>query len=185
MDVDYANSKGSYVITQVAKEMSLATSDIITWNDYRKEDGESTFGLLSSNLPGRPVRCEHGQGPIRLRPDSGDRVLAAVFPPIKGILCIYDRETKTFAALPGADDKQYVQSNPTWSPDGRYIVFARANAYQLKQTSRDNRLLLTEDECEEFVKGGRNPFDLTCTAFPSMAARAVKPNRSKGRLTTD
>jgi hypothetical protein len=51
MDVDYANSKGSYVITPVAEEMTLATSDIITWNDYRKEDGEDSFGLLSQISP--------------------------------------------------------------------------------------------------------------------------------------
>ncbi|MHC4751899.1 MAG: hypothetical protein ACYTFW_18750, partial [Planctomycetota bacterium] len=51
MDVDYANSKGSYVITRIAEQMVLATSDIITWNDYRKEDGEQTFGLLSQLSP--------------------------------------------------------------------------------------------------------------------------------------
>jgi cytochrome c553 len=39
MDVDYANSKASYVITQVTEQMTLATSDIITWKDYRKGDG--------------------------------------------------------------------------------------------------------------------------------------------------
>jgi len=51
MDVDYANNQGSYVMTRVAREMVLATSEIITWNDYRKEDGERTFGLLSQVSP--------------------------------------------------------------------------------------------------------------------------------------
>ena len=31
---------------------------------------------------------------------------------IKGILAVYYRESGTFRALPGADDPQYVQSNP-------------------------------------------------------------------------
>ncbi|MDH7502653.1 MAG: hypothetical protein QHJ82_08080, partial [Verrucomicrobiota bacterium] len=51
MDVDYANSKASYIITRTAPEMRLATSDIITWNDYRREDGRQTFGLLSQISP--------------------------------------------------------------------------------------------------------------------------------------
>jgi hypothetical protein len=38
MDVDYANNKGSYVITRVARDMTLATSDILTWDGYRPED---------------------------------------------------------------------------------------------------------------------------------------------------
>jgi len=56
MDVDYANSKGSYVITRTAEKMVLATSDIMTWDDYKREDGELTFGLLSQVSPdGRDV----------------------------------------------------------------------------------------------------------------------------------
>jgi hypothetical protein len=51
MDVDYANSKGSYIITKISRQMVLATSDIITWNSYREEDGEQTFGLLSQSAP--------------------------------------------------------------------------------------------------------------------------------------
>ena len=30
--------------------------------------------------------------------------------------------------LPGADDPRYVQTNAVWSPDGKYLVFARAEA---------------------------------------------------------
>ena len=30
--------------------------------------------------------------------------------------------------LPGADDPSYVQTNAVWSPDGKYLVFARAEA---------------------------------------------------------
>jgi hypothetical protein len=54
MDVDYANNKGSYVIKEVTEEMLLAPSDIITWSDYRKEDGQQTFGLLSQISPDGP-----------------------------------------------------------------------------------------------------------------------------------
>jgi len=62
MDVDYANSKGSYVITRVKEEMTLAASDIITWNDRR------------------PLRRQHCQGQVRLRAQTGAGLLAVVLP---------------------------------------------------------------------------------------------------------
>jgi len=160
MDVDYANSKGSYVITRIAEQMLLATSDIITWNDYRKEDGEQTFGLLSQISP-------DGRFVVSMVKDKSVFVpmpplaFSQLFFPIKGILCIYDTQTRTFQSLPGADDPQYVQSNPTWSPDGKYIVFARAKAYDLKHTEGMGNLLLTREECREFTEDGKTfLFDL-------------------------
>jgi tetratricopeptide (TPR) repeat protein len=72
-----------------------------------------------------------------------------LFFPVKGILTVYSRETGTFSALPGANEKKYVQSNPSWSPDGKYIVFARSNAFTLKSTREG--VLLTIEECREFI----------------------------------
>ena len=156
MDVDYANSKGSYVISPVAEEMVLAASDIITWNDYRKEDGEQTFGLLSQVSPdGRFVVTTVKDKSVFV--PMPPLAYSQLFFPIKGILCIYNRQTQTFHSLPGADDPNYVQSNPSWSPDGRYIVFARAKAYDLKDTRGKGKLLLAREECREFTEDGK-PF---------------------------
>jgi len=44
---------------------------------------------------------------------------------------------------------------PSWSPDGRYIVFARANAYQLKSKQAEGELLLREQDCAEFLSEGK------------------------------
>lgn len=154
MDVDYANSKGSYIITRVAEEIVLATSDIITWNDYKKEDGEQTFGLLSDISPdGRYVVSTVKDKSVFV--PMPDLAFSQLFFPIKGILCIYDRQTQTFQALPGADDPQYVQSNPAWSPDRKYIVFARSKTYDLKNTKGKGKLLLTREECKEFTEDGK------------------------------
>lgn len=173
MDVDYANSKGSYVITQVAQKMVLATSDIITWNDYRREDGEQTFGLLSQISPdGRFVISTVKDKSVFVpRPD---RAFSQLFFPLKGILCTYDRQSRTFYALPGADDPQYVQSNPTWSPDGKYIVFARAKAYDLKETRGKGKVLLTREECKEFVQDGR-PFLFDLYRIPFNEGKGGNP----------
>ena len=156
MDVDYANSKGSYVITAIQPQMTLATSDIITWDDYKKEDGEQTFGLLSQMSPdGRYVVSTVKDKSVFV--PMPDLAFSQLFFPIKGILCVYDRQTRTFNALPGADDPAYVQSNPSWSPDGRHILFARAKAYDLQNTKGRGKILLTRDECKEFVEDGK-PF---------------------------
>jgi tetratricopeptide (TPR) repeat protein len=178
MDVDYANSKGSYVISRVAEEMVLATSDIITWNDYKKEDGELTFGLLSQVSPdGRFVVSTVKDKSVFV--PMPPLAFSQLFFPIKGILCIYDRQTHTFQSLPGADDPEYVQSNPAWSPDGKYIVFARAKAYDLKDTKGMGNLLLTREECKEFTEDGK-PFLFDLYRIPFNDGKGGKPEPIQG-----
>jgi tetratricopeptide (TPR) repeat protein len=178
MDVDYANNKGSYVITRVAREMVLATSDIITWNDYRKEDGERTFGLLSQVSPdGRHVVSTVKDRSVFVPKPGLD--FSQLFFPIKGILAVHDRQSGTFRALRGADDPRFVQSNPTWSPDGKQIVFARAAAYSLKHTVGGGTVLLTPEECQEFLKDGK-PFLFDLYRIPFNGGQGGKPEPLEG-----
>ncbi len=160
MDVDYANDKGSFAIAKTGEDIVLNNETIISWADFRKEDGQLTFGLLSQISPdGRYAVSTVKDRSVFVPKD--DLMYSQLFFPLKGILCVYDREKKTYKALPGADDPQYVQSNPAWSPDGRYIVYARSKAYELKSISNTGRILLTQEECEEFLKDGKTfLFDL-------------------------
>lgn len=178
MDVDYANNKASYVITDVAEQMTLATSDIITWSDYRKEDGQQTFGLLSQISPdGRYVLSTVKDASVFVpRPELA---FSQLFFPIKGILCVYDRQEQTFKSFPGADDPQYVQSNPSWSPDGKYVVFARARAYKLKNVTGPRRVLLTPEQCEEFLKDGK-PFLFDLYRIPFNGGKGGEPEPIEG-----
>ena len=156
MDVDYANSKGSYVITRIQEQMKLNSSDIITWNDFRPEDKELTFGLLSQISPdGRYVLSTVKDKSVFV-PMEG-LYYSQLFFPLKGIVAWYDRVTETYAALQGACDPKYVQSNPTWSPDGKTILFARAETYDLRHTQGEGKTILTREECKEFVEDGK-PF---------------------------
>jgi len=165
MDVDYGNNKGSYVITGVRKEMVLASHEIITWNDYGKQEGKRTLGLLSQISPdGRyVVSTVRDQSVFVPQPELA---FSQLFFPIRGILAVYDRRTGQFTALPGADDPRLVQSNPTWSPDGKQIVFARSQAYDLNSAAAAGKILLTPEDCAEFVGDGKPfLFDLYRVAF--------------------
>jgi tetratricopeptide (TPR) repeat protein len=178
MDVDYANSKGSYIITRVAEQMLLATSDIITWNDYKKEDEEQTFGLLSQVSPDGRVVVSTVKDKSVFVP-MPPLAFSQLFFPVKGILCSYDRQMHTFQSLPGADDPKYVQSNPSWSPDGKYIVFARAEAYDLKDTKGGGKVLLTREECKEFTEDGK-PFLFDLYRIPFNGGKGGKPEPVEG-----
>lgn len=164
MDVDYANSKGSYVITRVQPEMSLNSSDIITWNDYKKEDREQTFGLLSQISPdGRYVLSTVKDKSVFVPMDG--LYYSQLFFPLKGVIACYDRQNDKFTGLKGACDPKYVQSNPTWSPDGKTILFAKTETYDLKNTQGEGKTLLTRAECKEFVEDGK-PFQFKIYQVP-------------------
>ncbi|MBL7219611.1 MAG: tetratricopeptide repeat protein [Phycisphaerae bacterium] len=178
MDVDYANSKGSYVIQATAEEMYLKKDNIITWDDYKKEEDEFTFGLLSQISPDGKyaISTVKDRSVFIPRPDLA---FSQLFFPIKGILVVYNRQTRTFKALPGADDKQLVQSNPVWSPDGKHIVFARNKVYHIKHVRDRKAVLLNAEESREFVKEGKTfLFDLY--RIPFNGGKGGKPLPLRG-----
>ncbi|MBM4043138.1 MAG: tetratricopeptide repeat protein, partial [Planctomycetes bacterium] len=171
MDVDYANDKGSYAISPVAPSMVLDKEKIITWSDYRREDGELTFGLLSQVSPdGRFVVSTVKDRSVFV--PKPDLEFSQLFFPVKGILGVHTRATGDFAALPGADDRRFVQSNAMWSPDGQWLVFARAEALALKHITHNNALL-TEEECQEFLKDGK-PFRFDLYRIPFHGGKGGK-----------
>jgi len=178
MDVDYANSKASYVITRTAPEMRLATSDIICWDDYRREDGQQTFGLLSQISPDGHyvVSTVKDRSVFVPRPDLA---FSQLFFPLKGILAVYDRDAKAYAPLPGADDPAFVQSNPTWSPDGQWVVFARNRAAELEKSPNAGSIVLTPQECEEFLKRGKE-FKYELWRVPFNAGKGGKAEPLRG-----
>ena len=153
MDVDYANDKGSYVISDIEKETDLTLDKIITWSDYKREDGQATFGLLSQISPGgRYVASMVKDRSIFIAKD-GDIAYSQLFFPIKGIIVIYDRKTKKMFSLKGADNPKYCQANPNWSPDGKYLIFARAKAYHSDKVERYKTAVIPAKAAEEFLKG--------------------------------
>jgi tetratricopeptide (TPR) repeat protein len=129
------NDKGMYTLVPVAKQMTIRNQDVISWSSFPTESGSPVrVGFMSQVSPdGRYVVTT-------IRPPGSksssfyyvanfkDYRFLQVFYPTRGILAWYDRETKKFQPLPGADDPRFVQASAVWSPDGKYLVFARAEA---------------------------------------------------------
>jgi tetratricopeptide (TPR) repeat protein len=129
------NNKGLYALVPVARKMTVRTQDMISWAKFTGEiDPQSRLGFMSQVSPdGRYVATT-----IKPPGTKGwqfyyisnflDYRFLQVFYPTRGILAWYDRENKKMQPLPGADDPNLVQASGMWSPDGKYLVFARAEA---------------------------------------------------------
>jgi tetratricopeptide (TPR) repeat protein len=164
LDVDYGNDKGGYAILPVSPQMEMNDEKIISWSDYEKDDGEATFGLLSQISPdGRYVISTVKDRAVFVATPGIE--FSQLFFPIKGILVVYDTVTEAYTALPGADDPAYVQSNPTWSPDGKSIVFARTEVYQKDSIADASSILLNENDVPEFIED-KEPFKFNLYRVP-------------------
>ena len=178
LDVDYANDKGSYAILPVSSQIVMNDEKIITWSDYKKDDGDATYGLLSQVSPdGRYVISTVKDRAVFVATPGIE--FSQLFFPIKGILVVYDTRTGKYQPLPGADDPRFVQSNPTWSPDGKSIVFARSKAYQKDSIANATSVLLSEKDVPEFVKD-KQPFKFDLYRIPFNGGRGGRAEPIEG-----
>ena len=134
IDVDGpANDKGLYAVVPIAKKMSIQNKDIVQWNTDGQA-GKVRVGFMSQVSPdGRYVVSTFAGSQLDISntyyvTNFKDYRFLQVFYPTRGILEWYDRTTSKREPLPGADDSRYVQTDGVWSPDGKWIVFARAEA---------------------------------------------------------
>jgi tetratricopeptide (TPR) repeat protein len=134
IDVDGpANDKGLYAVVPVSRHMSIQSKDIVQWNTDGQA-GKVRVGFMSQVSPnGRYVVSTFAGSALDISntyyvTNFKDYRFLQVFYPTRGILEWYDRAAGKRLPLPGADDPRYVQTDGVWSPDGKYIVFARAEA---------------------------------------------------------
>lgn len=129
MDLDGpANDKGAYIIAPLAKETVIDNEHVISWNSFKeKPEGHKTIGFLSRLSPDGQYAVTTLNESVYVQNFTDYRFLQ-VFYPTRGILGYYSREDREIRVLPGADSPQYVHCDPVWSPDGQYLVFARAEA---------------------------------------------------------
>ena len=136
MDLDGPqNDKGLYALVAVQPQMSIRTEDMISWNrSADRQYGQSRVGFMSQVSPDGKYVVTTISGTVRPTQSNfyvvnfRDYRFLQVFYPTAGILAWYDRSSGREQPLPGADDPHYVQTDGVWSPDGKYLVFARADA---------------------------------------------------------
>jgi len=129
------NDKGLYSLVPVAQKMTIRNEDMISWSSFPTENGSPVrVGFMSQVSPDgrhvvttiRPPGTKSSQ--FYYVANFKDYRFLQVFYPTRGVLAWYDREAKKMQPLPGADDPHFVQASAVWSPDGKYLVFARAEA---------------------------------------------------------
>jgi len=129
MDLDGPmNDKGLYSITPVTPQMSIRDANVIEWSSFRETAAPgSRVGFLSRISPDGQyiVTTVHRMDFVANYADY--RFLQVAYP-TRGVLGYYSRRTAEMHVLPGADDPRYVHVDAVWSPDGKYLVFARAEA---------------------------------------------------------
>ncbi len=136
MDLDGpANDKGLYALVAIKPEIAIRNQDVISWSSLRDNTvSPSRIGFMSQVSPDGRYVVTMIRGLEKELPSSyyvenfKDYRFLQVFYPTRGVLAWYDRATGRRQGLPGADDPRYVQTDPVWSPDGKYVVFARAEA---------------------------------------------------------
>jgi hypothetical protein len=134
MDLDgLQNNKGQYTLTPVAAETSIRNDNVIQWRTAQgMPKGKLRVGFMSQVSPdGRYVATtiDPSDAPSNYYvANFKDYQFLQVFFPTRGILSWYSRDTGILQPLPGADDPRFVQMGAVWSPDGKYLVFARAPA---------------------------------------------------------
>jgi Flp pilus assembly protein TadD len=144
LDVDGPqNDKGLYALVPLVKDTAIRNQDVIKWSGYLPFQKSvnirvsfmsqvSPNGRYVVNMINDPGAKQTGPG---MRPQERiyvanfkDYRFGQVFYPTRGVLAWYDKETREFHTLPGANDPRYVQCGAFWSPDGKYLVFSRAEA---------------------------------------------------------
>jgi tetratricopeptide (TPR) repeat protein len=141
MDLDgLQNNRGMYILTPVARETAIRKQDVIQWSSSAgKLKGNVRIGFMSQVSPdGQYVITTVNPASMAASaqdPPSNyyvanfkDYRFLQVFYPTRGILSWYSRQTGVLQPLPGADDARFVQMGAVWSPEGGYLVFARAEA---------------------------------------------------------
>ena len=136
MGIDWTGlrtTKGLYAVVPVRQQMSIRNEDMVSWNsDFRV--GQTRVGFMSQVSPdGRYVlyhdlRDRNRASPaLTTSPISRTTVFSRSSIP-RAEFWPGTAAPPAAATLPGADDPRYVQTDGVWSPDGKYIVFARAEA---------------------------------------------------------
>ena len=183
MDLDFGSDKGAYAVATVEPTTRIGRDQMMTWSDFRREDGEGTFGLLSTISPDGRFVVSTVKETIFLS-FSSDLYSSQLFFPTRGILASWNRTSGEFRPVEGADSKAFVQTNPSFSPDGKSVAFARAPAPDIPRRGLIIDAKVIAALAPEFTEGRRVlRFDLYRIPFES--GRGGKATPISGAAAND
>lgn len=136
MDMDGPrNDKGLYAVVPVQPQMTIRSEDMVNWNPTEERQFAANRVAFMSQVSPDGKYVLSMVTPTNKAPENNyyvanfkDYRFLQVFYPTRGTLAWYDRATRMPHSLPGADDPRFVQTDGVWSPDEKYVVFARAEA---------------------------------------------------------
>jgi len=126
MELNYKGDSGAHFVAEANEDMHLGDKDFITWTDFPKPELLPTTRGLFAKLSPSGEYMVSTVNEISYAAVTNDPEFSQLFFPTYGVLGWYSMETKQFNLLPGADDTDYVQTDPSWSWDEQSIAFSRA-----------------------------------------------------------
>ncbi len=126
MEMNHKGDSGAQFVAPIEKTITLSDAHFMTWSDFPKPDLlPQTRGVFAKLSPGGEYLLGT-VNEIAFFALTNDPSYSQLFFPTYGVLAWYSINQRVFQRLPGADDIQFVQTDPSWSQDEKYVVFARA-----------------------------------------------------------
>ena len=126
MEMNVKGDSGAQFIAPVGKTIELSKKHFMSWKDFPKPDLlPPTRGIFAKLSPSGNYMIGT-VNEISYFAMTNDPAFCQLFFPTYGILAWYDVDRQRFQRLPGADDREFVQTDPSWSWDEKVVLFARA-----------------------------------------------------------
>ena len=126
MEMNHKGDSGAQFVAPIEKDIALSDTLFMTWSDFPKPDLlPQTRGVFAKLSPGGEYLLGT-VNEIAFFALTNEPAYSQLFFPTYGVLAWYSINQRVFNRLPGADDIRFVQTDPSWSQDEKYVVFARA-----------------------------------------------------------
>ncbi len=174
MDMDYKGNKGAYAFTGIQENVVLTDQDFVNWNDFPRDDGLQSTGLFSRVSPdGRYVVSTVNE--IHFLAKISDPYCSQLFYPIQGNIAFYSKDDKKIRLLT-TGTKTTVQTEPSWSPDGKYVLFSSATMIRdLYAELKGNSVFKAQEGIEELNKKYPVQFNVYRVPFNNGAGGQAEP----------
>ena len=148
MNVDWMAYDGSFTINRVGPRMVIDGRSTIAFARASRGGNRRTAAFLNGiSADGRYVATSVNDASVVIPGKPRELMFSfSAFFTYRGTLVIYDRRKDSFSPLPGAADPAFAHTNPVWSPDGSYLVFARAPALNIPEAEASGKPLYRQRE---------------------------------------